>query len=172
MSVKYKAVFFDRDGTINVKLPEDRYVTSWEEFEFLPDVFDVLRTIKLRGYLTILATNQRGIGRKLMTEQQLEEIHRRMQNTLALNECPFDLILYCPHDIKDNCSCRKPKPGLLIRAEKYYPIARERSYMVGDSASDIEAGRLYGVHTIRVGTWDGAADYSVMKLKDILKIII
>ncbi|HHY83593.1 MAG TPA: HAD family hydrolase [Clostridiales bacterium] len=172
MSKKYKAVFFDRDGTINVKLPENRYVTRWEEFEFLPDVFDVLRAIKHRGYLTILVTNQRGIGRKLMTEQQLQDIHQKMQNILMLNECPFDLIFYCPHDIHENCSCRKPQPGMLIKAEQYYPITRERSFMVGDSAVDIEAGRRFGVRTIQVGSWDGAADYSVMELKGILKIII
>ncbi|HHU49412.1 MAG: D-glycero-alpha-D-manno-heptose-1,7-bisphosphate 7-phosphatase [Caldicoprobacterales bacterium] len=166
-----KAVFFDRDGVINEKLPEDRYVTRWEEFRFLPDVFRTLRHIKSRGYLIILVTNQRGIARKLMTEQQLQNIHQCMQAALELHGCSFDRIFYCPHDIQDHCYCRKPRPGLLAMAEQYYRIDKANSYMVGDSAGDVEAGRRYGIKTIRIGTRDATADYSVGRLEDILNIV-
>ncbi|HHT64463.1 MAG: D-glycero-alpha-D-manno-heptose-1,7-bisphosphate 7-phosphatase [Caldicoprobacterales bacterium] len=169
---KCKAVFFDRDGIINERLSGDRVVTTWKEFRFIPDVFRILRFIKSRGYLTILTTNQSAIAGRLMTEQQLLEIHDQMQYVLELNDCPFDHIFYCPHDIQDGCSCRKPSPGLLMTAELYHPIDKANSYMVGHSDEDMEAGRSYGIKTIRVGKWDAAADYSVANLDDILHIII
>jgi D-glycero-D-manno-heptose 1,7-bisphosphate phosphatase len=159
-----KVVFFDRDGTINVKLPDGRYVTTWEEFLFLPDTFQTLQEIKGKGYKTIIVTNQRGIARGIMTDVQLQDLHEKMQSVLDPYGCQFDHIFYCPHDIHEKCSCRKPEPGLLVMAEQYYCIDKEHSYMVGDSASDMEAGRRYGVKTIRIGTSDHAADYSILSL--------
>ena len=167
-----KVMFFDRDGTINVKMPEDSYVTNWGEFQFLPYTFEVLRAIKDRDYKTILVTNQRGIARGIMTSTQLLDIHERMQSILRQNGCSFDHIFYCPHDIHEKCNCRKPKPGLLAMVDALYCINKEHSFMVGDSLSDMEAGRRYGVKTIRVGSIDVNADYSAMNLSEILTIII
>jgi len=166
-----KVVFFDRDGTINVKMPDDSYVTKWGGFQFLPNTFEVLRAIKDRGYKRILVTNQRGIVRNIMTNAQLLHIHEQMQSILRQNGCSFDHIFYCPHDIQEKCNCRKPMPGLLTMAEKFYIIDKEHSFMVGDSLSDMEAGRRYGVKTIRVGSIDVNADYSVLNLPDLLHII-
>lgn len=166
-----KVMFFDRDGTINVKMPEDSYVTNWGEFQFLPYTFEVLRAIKDRDYKTILVTNQRGIARGIMTSTQLLDIHERMQSILRQNGCSFDHIFYCPHDIHEKCNCRKPKPGLLAMVDDLYCINKEHSFMVGDSLSDMEAGRRYGVKTIRVGSIDVNADYSAMNLSEILTII-
>lgn len=167
-----KVVFFERDGIINEKPPEDRCVTCWEEFHFIPDVFQTLKYIKSRGYLTILVTNQRGIARKLMTEEQLLKVHEQMQCVLKWHNGSFDKIFFCPHDIDDNCTCRKPKPGLLTMAEQYYKIDKTQSYIVSGSAGNLEAGRRYGIKTIRVGSWDATADYSVGKLADILNIVV
>lgn len=142
-----KAVFLDRDGVINRKLEND-YVKKWDEFCFLPGVFEAIKAIKEKGYLVIVATNQRGIAKGLMTEEDLEEIHRRMQKELKKHGAQVDDIFYCPHDISDNCNCRKPKPGMLIQAQKKWDIDFSSSFIIGDSESDIEAGRRVGCRGI------------------------
>ena len=142
-----RAVFLDRDGVINQKLEND-YVKSWDEFCFLPGVFEAIRIIKEKGYLVIVVTNQRGIAKGLMTEKDLEEIHRRMIEELKKHGACIDDIFYCPHDISDNCNCRKPKPGLLIQAQRKWDIDFTQSYIIGDSNSDIEAGQQVGCQGI------------------------
>lgn len=165
-----KAVFFDRDGTINERLI-NRYVVKWEEFYFLPYTFEALRALKDKGYKTILVTNQRGIAKGIMTEDDLMLIHSKMQRILLQFGCEFDHIFYCPHDIDDKCSCRKPQPGLLERAEEFYVINKESSYIVGDSPSDVEAGRRYGVKTIGIGSAGAYADFSINDLSELISII-
>ena len=142
-----KAVFLDRDGVINHKL-EGSYVTNWDEFHFLPDVFEAIKAIREKGYLVIVVTNQRGIARALMTERDLEEIHRKMLGELEEHGAQVDDIFYCPHDLSDNCDCRKPKPGLLVRAQKKWCVDFARSWIIGDSDSDVEAGRKVGCRGI------------------------
>jgi D-glycero-D-manno-heptose 1,7-bisphosphate phosphatase len=149
-----KAVFLDRDGVINRKLEND-YVKSWDEFQFLPGVMEAIKAINEKGYLVIVVTNQRGIAKGLMTEKDLEEIHRRMIEELKKHvEDPvrgsarIDDIFYCPHDNSDNCSCRKPKPGMLLQAQKKWDIDFAQSYIIGDSNSDLEAGQQVGCRGI------------------------
>lgn len=138
-----KAVYLDRDGIINQKLEND-YVKNWDEFNFLPGAIEAIKAITEKGYLVIVVTNQRGIARGLMTEKDLEEIHRRMCEELQKHGAHIDDIFFCPHDIKDNCNCRKPKPGMLIEAQKKWNIDFAQSYIIGDSESDIEAGKRVG----------------------------
>src|SRR5207248_5262407 len=110
------AIFFDRDGVVNRRRVDD-YVKSWEEFEFLPEIFDLPPRVHVAGCLAVLVTNQRGIGRGLMSEEMLDEIHRRMQSTLHdRTGHNFDAIYHCPHDLADGCECRKPLPGMLLHA--------------------------------------------------------
>ncbi len=142
-----RAVFLDRDGLINRKLEND-YVKSWDEFCFLPGVFEAIRIIKEKGYLVIVVTNQRGIAKGLMTKKDLEEIHRRMLKELKKYGVHVDDIFYCPHDISDNCNCRKPKPGMLIQAQKKWDVDFNHSYVIGDSQSDIEASERVGCQGI------------------------
>ena len=149
-----KAVFLDRDGTINRMLEND-YVKTWEEFEFLPGTAEVIRALKAKGYLIIIITNQRGIGKGIMTEEDLQQVHRRMCEELASAGSYIDDIFYCPHNIEDDCSCRKPKPGLLLQAQTKWDIDLERSFLIGDMDSDIEAGRTVGCTTIKVQTDKG-----------------
>jgi histidinol-phosphate phosphatase family protein len=145
-----KAIFFDRDGVVNRRRMDD-YVKSWEEFEFLPDIFDVLPLAHQGGFLAVLVTNQRGIGRGLMSADLLEAIHDRMQSALLQRTGHrFDAIYFCPHDTPDGCDCRKPLPGMLLRAAADLRIDLEGSWMVGDSESDIQAGIAAGCHTARV----------------------
>ena len=142
-----KTVFLDRDGVINRKLEND-YVKSWDEFVFLPGVFEAIKAIKEKGYLVIVVTNQRGITRGFMTEKDLQEIHQKMQKELEKHGAQVDDIFYCPHNISDNCNCRKPEPGMLIEAQKKWNIDFAQSYIIGDSESDIEAGKRVGVQGI------------------------
>jgi D-glycero-D-manno-heptose 1,7-bisphosphate phosphatase len=142
-------VFLDRDGVINERLP-GAYVRTWAEFRFLWGVRAGLRLLHDAGYLLIAVTNQRGIGRGLMSEGDLAEVHRRMQADLALAGAALDDILHCPHDLAADCDCRKPRPGMLVRAIARHAIDPARSWIVGDSSSDLEAGRALGIPGILV----------------------
>jgi D-glycero-D-manno-heptose 1,7-bisphosphate phosphatase len=143
------AVFVDRDGVINRRLP-GAYVRSWNEFRFLPGARAGLRLLREAGYLLIVITNQRGIGRGLMSEADLAALHARMQAELVSAGAGVDAIFHCPHDLAENCGCRKPRPGLLEQARERFAIAPGRSWVVGDSLSDLEAGRAAGIPGILV----------------------
>jgi D-glycero-D-manno-heptose 1,7-bisphosphate phosphatase len=148
--MRMKAIFLDRDGIINRRIVGD-YVKRWDEFEFLPDIFDLLPRIHSAGFAAIVITNQRGIGRGLMSAHDLEEIHARMQGTLEMKSGErFDAIYYCPHDLDDACDCRKPLPGLLRRAADDHGIDLVSSWMIGDSESDVEAGIAAGCRAVLV----------------------
>jgi len=152
--MRNKAAFLDRDGTIN-RMLEDDYVKTWEELELLPGAAEAIRALNAKGYLVILVTNQRGIGKGVMTEEDLEQIHRRMRHELAAAGAQIDDIFYCPHNIEDECPCRKPKPGLLLEAQAKWDIDLDRSVLIGDMESDMEVGRAVGCATIKVETNKG-----------------
>ncbi|AEA34632.1 D-glycero-alpha-D-manno-heptose-1,7-bisphosphate 7-phosphatase [Hippea maritima] len=137
-----KTLFLDRDGVINKKIEND-YVRNWEQFEFLPNVIEALKILNSLFDRIIIVTNQRGIGRKLMTEKDLEVIHKNMLSVLSKENIKIDKIYYCPHDYKKEiCNCRKPKIGMALQAKKDFPdIDFRNSIMVGDSLSDIEFGK-------------------------------
>jgi D-glycero-D-manno-heptose 1,7-bisphosphate phosphatase len=143
------AVFLDRDGVINRRLP-GAYVRTWEEFRFLRGARPALRLLREAGYLLVVITNQRGIGRGLMTEADLAAVHRRMQAELARAGAPVDAIFHCPHDLDAACGCRKPQPGLIEKARRCFAIDASRSWVVGDSLSDLGAGRAAGIPGVLV----------------------
>ncbi len=151
-----RAVFLDRDGVINAKLPEGRYVKRASEFQLLPGVIQALRTLEKLGYLRVVITNQRGINRGLMTEDQLKAVHDHMTEVLRRGGAELDAVYYCPHDEWENCACRKPQPGMILDAVRDLQIDTASSYMVGDSPSDIGAGKLAGTRTVRIT--DGTDD--------------
>lgn len=134
---------------INRRLPGD-YVRSWEQFRFLPGARAGLRLLREAGHLLVVITNQRGIGRGLMSEADLAEVHRRMQVELVRAGAGVDAIFHCPHDLSEGCGCRKPKPGMIERALEQFAIDTARSWVVGDSLSDLEAGRVKGIRGILV----------------------
>jgi D-glycero-D-manno-heptose 1,7-bisphosphate phosphatase len=159
LAVRQRAVFLDRDGTIN------RYVgflRDIDEFELLPGVADAVRTLNRSGYLVIVVTNQPVIARGEVSWDELNDIHRKMETLLGEKGAYIDDIFVCPHhpdkgfagerpEYKIECDCRKPRPGMLIEAAKKYNIDLAHSYMVGDSDSDIEAGEAAGCVTFKVG---------------------
>jgi D-glycero-D-manno-heptose 1,7-bisphosphate phosphatase len=140
------AVFLDRDGVLVV--PEFRDGRSFAprdlaNYSFYPDAADAVTALKLAGFLTVVVTNQPDIGAGLIAVDTVEEMHRRLKAAM-----PLDAIEVCPHTRSDHCDCRKPAPGLLIRAAEEFGIDLARSYMVGDRASDVEAGKAAGCRTL------------------------
>jgi len=147
---KTKIVFLDRDGVINKIIMRKGEVSSprkIEEFEFLPNIFSALKKFQEIGFLNIIFTNQPDISRGLLKKEELEKM-----NKLILSSLPIDEIIFCPHDDKDNCSCRKPKPGMILEAAKKHFIDLRKSYVVGDGQRDIEAGRAAGCKTFLIKT--------------------
>lgn len=146
------AVFLDRDGTINAKAPEGEYVTGPERVRLLPGAASAIRRCNELGALVIVVTNQRGISRGRMSEEDLEAVHARLAALIAQQAGGrVDAFLHCPHD-EGECDCRKPRPGLLRQALRRFPeIDLSRSVLIGDAPSDVEAGRRLGVATLQLG---------------------
>lgn len=157
---KQKAVFLDRDGTINKYVG---FLRKEEEFELLPGVADAIKKINKSGYLAIVVTNQPVIARGEVTFEELESIHNKMETLLGKEGAYLDGIYFCPHhphsgyegevkELKIDCDCRKPKPGMLLKAAEDLNIDLSQSYMVGDSESDIKAGKAAGCKTVLLNT--------------------
>ena len=146
----YDTLFLDRDGTINRRII-DGYVTSWDDFEFLPGVLEAMYHINKLFDPIIIVTNQQGIGKDIMTHEELAMIHNQMVETIHKNHGRVDQIYYCPQLKIFNPLCRKPNPGMAIQAMEEFPqIQCERSIMVGDADSDIEFGKNLGMLTVRI----------------------
>jgi D-glycero-D-manno-heptose 1,7-bisphosphate phosphatase len=141
-------IFLDRDGVIN-RL-RSGYVTSWDTFEFLPHAKDALTMLTAAGLRIVVVTNQRGIARGLMSVSDLEIIHANMLTEVHAAGAIIHAVYYCPHD-KDQCACRKPCVGMFLQAQRDFPeIDFRRSAVIGDSLTDIEAGRKLGCNLILV----------------------
>ena len=173
-----KAALLDRDGVINQKAPEGEYITHWEEMHFLPEVFSSAAALDRAGFKIFIVTNQRGIALGKVRSDELEEIHRRMSQEFSQHGVHLAAIYVCPHDLGDHCSCRKPQPGLLIRAAEEHGIDLAASWMIGDSPSDIEAGRRAGCRTARIlpasftGEQDHGADICSPDLHSAVRSIL
>jgi D-glycero-D-manno-heptose 1,7-bisphosphate phosphatase len=145
-----KAVFLDRDGVINRKPPEGEYVTRWEELELLPGVAEAIAVLVKAGFLVIVVSNQRCVAKGLLTVRELDSIHQRMRDNLAAVGAVITGVYYCPHDTQPPCDCRKPAPGMLFTAVRDHEVDLAGSWMVGDSDTDVEAGKKAGCRTARI----------------------
>lgn len=155
-----RCVFFDRDGIVN-RHPGPGYVERWEDFHLLPEFVAVLRTVRRLGYVAVIVTNQRGVALGRMSARTVAGMHRRLRGALRRTHRLDVLdILYCPHD-RNACDCRKPKPGMLLEAARRHSIDLARSWMIGDSPSDVEAGKNAGCRTILVGDAAGLVEPDV-----------
>ena len=152
-----KVVFLDRDGVINEKAAPHEYITAWDEFRFLPRAAEAIRALNEAGYKTVIVSNQRGVARGMMTLRQVDELHAKMCGELARQGAHIDAIFVCPHG-EGECHCRKPEIGLFLRAEEAFEVDKTRSWMIGDSASDILAGERYGIRTILVNSGEKIGD--------------
>lgn len=143
-----RAIFLDRDGVINQRPVEGEYITRWEDFHILPGVAESVALLKRAGFRVIVITNQRCVAKQQITEAALQEMHRRMSDVLTGQGAAIDAVYYCPHDLEAACECRKPEPGMILQASRDWSIDLKSSWMIGDSPSDIEAGRRAGCKTI------------------------
>tara|TARA_B100000029_G_scaffold503165_1_gene579639 strand:+ start:539 stop:1027 length:489 start_codon:yes stop_codon:yes gene_type:complete len=138
----FKAVFLDRDGVINEERKD--YVKNLNEFIILKGISKAIKLLKEKNFLVIIVTNQSAINRNLLTVDELNKIHDHLQDILKKDNAVCDAIYYCPHKPDENCNCRKPKPGLLLRATQENNIDLKNSFLIGDSMTDIEAANAIG----------------------------
>ena len=150
------AVFLDRDGTV---VRDVNYLRSPGQLRLLPRAGAAIRRLNENGFAVVITTNQSGVARGLLTEADLAEIHSLLERRLASYEAHIDAIYYCPHHpevgaprYRRRCRCRKPAPGMLLRAARDLGLALERSFAVGDTPRDIEAGRRAGCRTVLIDT--------------------
>jgi D-glycero-D-manno-heptose 1,7-bisphosphate phosphatase len=148
-----RAIFLDRDGVICEN--RSNHIKNWQEFRFLPGVKESVAALSRLGLPIIVITNQAVIGRRLVSAEVVEDIHQRMVHQLAAYGGRIDRIVYCPHHPKDNCDCRKPKPGMLWQVAKEMDIDLTRSYLIGDAVADLIAGERVGCQTFLVLTGRG-----------------
>jgi len=144
-----KAVFLDRDGTINVNNPE--YTSRIEDFKFFPESITALKKLSKGSFKIIIITNQSGIGRGYFKEKDLKKLHNWMVKELKKKGIRIDKIYYCPHKPSDNCLCRKPKPGMIMKAVKDFNLSLNESWLAGDGENDVILGRKTNLKTIKIG---------------------
>ena len=142
-------VVLDRDGVINQRVV-DGYVTCWEKFVFLPGVLDALRLLHEEDYRAIVVSNQQGVGKGLMSAADLEEITRRFVAEVKAQGGGIHGVYYCTHRAQEDCLCRKPKPGLLLRAQAEHHFAFQQTFLVGDTESDLRVAHAVGCPAIMV----------------------
>ena len=137
-----KAIFLDRDGVINKERKD--YVKSIEEFQIIDNIPKVIKILKEKGFVVIVITNQSAINRGLVTIETLNKIHNYFQKFLKENNTCIDDFYFCPHRPDENCQCRKPNPGMLIKAVQDHDIDMNQSFMIGDSLTDVQAAQKAG----------------------------
>lgn len=140
------AAFLDRDGILNERPAEHAYVRSVDELHVLPDAGRAVSVLMDAGYVPIVVSNQQGIARGLVTWETLEHIESRLREA-GVDAAAF---YYCPHLADAGCACRKPKPGMLLKAAQDHGLDLAQSVLIGDAESDVLAGRAAGTRTIRV----------------------
>ena len=174
---KQKAVFIDRDGTINKYVG---FLRDIDEFELLDGVADAIKKINASGYLAIVVTNQPVIARGEVSFEELERIHNKMETLLGKEGAYLDAIYFCPHhphkgyegerpELKFDCNCRKPKPGMLLKAAQDFNIDLAQSWMIGDGENDIRAGQNAGCRTALIGNETYGQTVTVSSLKNFVE---
>jgi D-glycero-D-manno-heptose 1,7-bisphosphate phosphatase len=145
--VSNKALFLDRDGTINI---EKNYLFRIEDFEFREGIFDVVKAFYDRGYLIFVVTNQSGIARGFYSEEDFQQLTNWMKVQFGQNGIEITKVYHCPHhpDFTGECVCRKPEPGLILKAIQEYKLTSDECVLIGDSERDIEAGLRAGIRQI------------------------
>lgn len=174
---KQKAVFLDRDGTINKYVG---FLREAAQFELLDGVGEAIRKINRAGYLAIVVTNQPVIARGEASYEELDEIHKKMETLLGKEGAYVNAIYFCPHhpdkgfpgeraELKIDCECRKPKPGMLLQAAADFNIDLAKSWMIGDGENDIKAGQNAGCRTALIGSESYGQTVTVSSLKDFVE---
>jgi len=167
-------IFLDRDGVINEKAPEGDYIKSPEELKLLEGAAEAIKEFNERGYLVIVITNQRGIGKGIMSKDDFEKVMAKLNEELKKYGAHIDGYYHCP-DVDDASPCRKPNIGMFLKAKDDFPdIDFRNSFVVGDSWRDVEAGKRLGAITILINSNTSAqieSDYVVNNLLEAVSII-
>ena len=160
--MKNKALFLDRDGTINV---EKNYVFRIEDFKFRDGIFELIREFFTKGYLIFVITNQAGIARGYYSADDFHLLNDWMVEQFRLRGITITAVYFCPHhpNFSGECDCRKPKPGMILSSAQKYSLALDQSFVVGDKWSDIEAGKTAGCKTVLVLTGHGKGEFTQKK---------
>lgn len=177
---KQKAIFLDRDGTINQYVG---FLRNIDDFVLIDGVVEAIKAINNSGYLAIVVTNQPVIARGEVTWEQLQEIHNKMETLLGLEGAYLDGVYFCPHhphcgyegeipELKIECDCRKPKPGMLLQAANDFNIDLSKSWMIGDGENDVKAGIASGCRTALLGNGDFGQDIVADILLEAVKMIL
>ncbi len=145
-----KIVFLDRDGVINEFPGFGNYVTKWEEFKFIPGSLEGIRKLTEQSFKLFIVSNQAGVAKGLYTPKDLEKINAKMLEQIKKSGGKISGIYYCIHSSEDNCSCRKPKTGLMHKALEENSLRYDKAFFIGDAFSDMEAARSFGAKTILV----------------------
>lgn len=165
-------LFLDRDGVINKNI-EGGYVTSWEEFEFLPDVHRALRYFDMMFGRIIVVTNQQGIGKELMTKDQLHEIHNNMVEAVKAEDGRIDRVYYCPDLEEDESPCRKPEIGMAMWAKRDFPeIDFTKCVMVGDKLTDMRFGLTLGMECFFLTDKEVPADTGLTRVDSLSDVLL
>ncbi|KPJ69609.1 hypothetical protein AMJ44_03125 [candidate division WOR-1 bacterium DG_54_3] len=164
-----KAVFLDRDGTI---VEDVGYMNTPEQIKFIPGAIEAIKMLNEGGYKVVIISNQAGVARGLITEDMLQTIDKTLHKWILHGGAHLDGIYYCPHHpehgvypYKQVCECRKPHPGLIKRAHRDLNINLSQSYMIGDKASDVQAGKNAGTKTVFVTSGRGKEEKEKLKIK-------
>ncbi|MFC1674356.1 D-glycero-beta-D-manno-heptose 1,7-bisphosphate 7-phosphatase [Candidatus Omnitrophota bacterium] len=145
-----KAILLDRDGVINQYPGDTRYVTSWDEFVFLPGAKEAIAVLHKNNFKVIVVSNQAGVSKGLYTQEALDSITRKMSAAVESAGGTIDAVYYCTHRNEDHCPCRKPKPGLLITAAKEQAFDLAETFFVGDTIRDVKTARAAGCKSVLV----------------------
>ena len=180
-----KIIFLDRDGVIN-KDPggwtEYSYVTRWEDFHFIPRAKEALKLLSDSGYDIIIISNQGGVSKKYFSAEELKEVTDKMLQAIEAAGAKIKKVHYCVHQDSDNCDCRKPKTGMLKRAEKELGIKCRGAFFIGDSKVDVDAGKAMGLKTVLILSgktdlkdvegWEAKPDQIFQDLLEAVKFIL
>ena len=143
-----KIILIDRDGVINEKATKARYINSWSDFRFISRTFKSMKILARQGFSFIVITNQAGIERGITKIKNLNEIHRKMINKFSSHGVKILKVYYCPHHWNSLCECRKPKPGMLLKASEEFMFRLDKTFFVGDDKRDILAAKNAGSNGI------------------------
>jgi D-glycero-D-manno-heptose 1,7-bisphosphate phosphatase len=158
-----RLALLDRDGTLNRKAPDGEYVTDPGALELLPGAAHAVRRLNDAGVAVAVVTNQRAIALGRLTPDELDVIHERLRTELSRSGGRVDAVYHCPHEA-GTCACRKPEPGLLLRAARDFGARPDEAVMIGDASSDVEAGRRFGALTVQLTDGPSGADLAAPDL--------
>jgi histidinol-phosphate phosphatase family protein len=182
-----KVVFLDRDGVINNYPGDKEYVKSWREFKFLPKVKSSLKELTSHGYRIFVISNQAGVSKGIYSQKSLDLITKNMLKELSSRGITLDDVYYCTHRKEDNCSCRKPRTGLIDKAidklkKEGLAIERKKSFFIGDTIIDMQAGKLARLNTILIFSgkekaqnrekWETVPNYTAADLSEAVELIL